>query len=462
MTPSARLAAAIELLAGIEDAMARRGPAADRVVERFFKQRRYAGAGDRRWIKEAVYRTLRRRGELAERLRRSGAPADARHLLLLAEWMTRGPLPAEWFDGPHAVPAPDDESRARLEAAAALAPEALPKAARHDLPELMLPGLARRFGAALGDETAALAERAPVDLRVLARRRERDAVLAELRDGGLDAAPTPISPDGVRLSTTVGADRLDAVRRTRAILQDEASQIAARFVLPAEGRQVAELGAGGGGKTLALADLMKGTGQIYAFDSDARRLEETRRRAREAKVTNLQCHRLPRFGDKRLAVLGRFAGMMDRVLVDAPCSGSGTWRRHPDAKWRLDADRLAELVEIQKRMLDEALALAGPAPDARVVYVTCSLLPEENEEVVEAVLAGHPDWRLADYRTLLEAGGLPDIGNSAALLPECLQLTPARHGTDGLFVAVLVRKPLEGGEQGAQDAQGSQEGDEAS
>ncbi|RMF12766.1 MAG: RsmB/NOP family class I SAM-dependent RNA methyltransferase, partial [Alphaproteobacteria bacterium] len=255
---------------------------------------------------------------------------------------------------------------------------------------------------------------------------------------------TPISPDGIRLPTAVGADRLESVRATKAILQDEASQIAVRFVMPAEGRQIAELGAGGGGKTLALADLMKASGQIYAFDSDARRLEETRRRAREAKVTNLQCHRLPRFGEKRVMMLARFAGLMDRVFVDAPCSGSGTWRRHPDVKWRLDAERLAELVETQKRMLGEALALAGPEETARVVYVTCSLLPEENEDVVAAVLAEHPGWRLLDYRDLLDAAGLPEIADSAALPPQCLQLTPARHGTDGLFVAVLVPESLEG------------------
>ncbi len=451
MTPSARLAAAIELLDGIEKALRRRGPAADRLIERFFRQRRYAGSGDRRAIKEAVYRALRRRGELVARLEQVGAPADARHLLLLGEWIENGgPLGDEWFAGPHAATVPDERMRAHLDAAAALATTELPEAARLDLPEPMLPGFKRRFGERLDDEIAALRERAPLDLRVLSRHGGRDELLAELRETGLEARATPISPDGIRLPRAVGADKLEAVRRSKAILQDEASQIAVRFALPLEGGQLAELGAGGGGKTLALADLMKGTGQIYAFDSDARRLEETRRRAREAKVTSLQCHRLPRFGDKRLALLGRFAGMMDRVFVDAPCSGSGTWRRHPDVKWRIDAERLAELIEIQRRMLGEALVLAAGRASARVVYVTCSLLPEENEEVIAAVLAEHAGWRLLDHRALVAAAGLPDIPDSAALLPECLQLTPARHGTDGLFVAVLGPHPLEGGDRDGQ------------
>ncbi|RMF14308.1 MAG: rRNA cytosine-C5-methylase, partial [Alphaproteobacteria bacterium] len=174
MTPSARLAAAIELLAGIEDALARHGPPADRLIERFFKQRRYAGSGDRRWIKEAVYRALRRRGELAARLKRVGLPVDARHLLLLSQWIERGPIEPEWFYGPHAVPAPDEESCAHLDTATQLALEKLPEAARFDLPELMLPGLKRRFGERLGEEMAAMAGRAPLDLRVLARHGGRE------------------------------------------------------------------------------------------------------------------------------------------------------------------------------------------------------------------------------------------------------------------------------------------------
>ena len=432
MTPAARLAAAVELLGAIEDTFAHGGPAADVLVERYFKQRRYAGSHDRRWIIEQVYGVLRARGMLVWRLAAAGLAPVARWELLL-HLAEEGALEALWFEGPYAVPEPAPEEHAALVRAAAL--ETPPDWARHNVPEWLETRLAARFGAGLEEEMAALAGRAPTDLRVNGARISRDAALAALAEAGIEARPTPWSPLGIRLENGHHLRELPLMRDGALEVQDEASQIACLITGAEPGEQVAELCAGAGGKTLALSDMMAGRGQIFAMDHDKRRLDALKTRAARAGVRNLQIHRLSRGEGKRAHQLARSAASFDLVVVDAPCSGSGTWRRNPELRWRIDADKLAQTVATQERLVAEGMALVKPG--GRLAYMTCSVLAEENEAVVTALLDAHPEWEAADVGEALTAAGIDDFPPGVAGPCDMLQLTPARHGCDGFFVALL-------------------------
>ena len=265
--------------------------------------------------------------------------------------------------------------------------------------------------------------------------------MTQLAESGLNAGVTPWAPTGVRLADRVARSRLRGVLDRLAIAQDEGSQIAAHLSAVRPGMTVIELGAGGGGKTAALADALGGQGKVVALDIDPHRLTRARRRLQRLGLAGcVEWTVVPVDAGAAMRQLACRKGSADRVLVDAPCTGSGTWRRHPDRKWRWREDELAALQRSQRQMLADALTLAAARVDARVVYVTCSLLPEENEDVLAAVLNRHRDWRLVDYRGILRALGWSRIPETAALLPQALQLTPARHDTDGLFVAVLARK----------------------
>ncbi len=432
MTPAARLAAAIELLEAIEDTFGRGGPAADVLVERYFKQRRYAGSHDRRWIIEQVYAVLRTRGMLVWRLGSVGLAPMARWELLL-HLVGKGGLEARWFEGPYAVPEPAPEERAALVRAAAL--DEAPDWARHNVPEWLAARLGGRFGARIDEEMAALGERAPTDLRVNRAKVNREAALEALAEAGIAARPTPWSPLGIRLEDARNIKALDLFRKGALEVQDEASQIACLIAGAGPGEQVAELCAGAGGKTLALSGMMAGRGQIFAMDHDRRRLDALKARAARAAVRNLQIHRLSRGAEKRAHQLARFAASFDLVVIDAPCSGSGTWRRNPELRWRVNADRLADYAIAQKALLHEGMALAKAG--GRLAYMTCSLLGEENDAVVATVLAERDDWRIEDIRPHLERAGLGHLPPSAAGPEETLQLSPARHGCDGFFIAIL-------------------------
>ena len=432
MTPAARLAAAIELLDAIEDTFVRGGPAADVLVERYFKQRRYAGSHDRRWIIEQVYAVLRTRGMLVWRLRTVKLPAEARWELLL-HLAAEGALEARWFEGPYAVPEPAPGEHAALVRAAAL--DEAPDWARHNAPEWLAARLASRFGARTDEEMAALGERAPTDLRVNRARVSREAALEALVEAGIAARPTPWSPVGIRLEEARNIKGLSLVRNGALEIQDEASQIACLITGAEPREQVAELCAGAGGKTLALSDMMAGRGQIFAMDHDRRRLDALKARAARAAVRNLQIHRLSRGAEKRAHQLARLTGAFDLVVVDAPCSGSGTWRRNPELRWRVDADKLADYAIAQKALLHEGMALAKAG--GRLAYMTCSLLGDENDAVVTAVLAERDDWCIEDIRPHLERAGLGHLPPSAAGPEETLQLSPARHGCDGFFITIL-------------------------
>ncbi len=301
------------------------------------------------------------------------------------------------------------------------------EAVRLELPDWIAPRLAARFGPSLAAEAAALTAPAPLDLRVNLLKTTREEARAALAAEGIDATPTALSPWGLRVADRRPVTTGPAFRAGLIDIQDEGSQIVAALADARPGLRVADLCAGAGGKTLAMAMTMQNRGALLACDVSAKRLEAAVLRLRRAGVSNVERHLLTP-GDK---LVKRRAGGFDRVLIDAPCTGTGTWRRNPDARLRLTEQDLAELVAKQAAILDTGAKLVRAG--GNLLYATCSLLPEENEEQVSAFLTRHPDFApLPPEQAWTLPGPAPTLGGFLAL-------TPARHGTDGFFAAVLTR-----------------------
>jgi 16S rRNA (cytosine967-C5)-methyltransferase len=435
VNPGARIAAAIDILCGIEQG----GRPADDVAADYFRRRRYIGAKDRAQISGHLYTVLRHRAALdwwIERVGAGSAAADARRrvfaALLLAEaWPKENIIAA--CDGDRFRPPPLTAGEHRLVAALSgrsLHHPAMPRAVANDVPQWLLPHLERVFDEDLAREMAALNASAPIDLRVNLLKADRDRAWQALAAEGIAVVPTALSPVGLRLAKRAPLSRLAAFRDGLVEVQDEGSQIAALLADARPGMRVVDFCAGAGGKTLALAAGMANRGKLVACDVAAYRLERAGRRLRRAGVANVERRVLASEHDKWVK---RHAQGFDRVFVDAPCLGTGTWRRNPDAKWRMQARDLAELRPRQQNILASAARLVRPG--GRLVYVTCSLLREENEEQAEAFLAGHPDFAIVPVRH----AWAQTIGGNAPAAGDYLRLTPARHGTDGFFVAIFAR-----------------------
>lgn len=433
MTPSARIASAIELLAAVEAAS--RKPA-DAVANAFFRERRFIGSGDRRAVSERVWGVLRARRRLGWWLDREGVAATPRLLvaasLLLEGWALDGVRQA--FSGGQFAPTPLDRGEVaalrRVEGHTLDHPE-MPEAVRLEVPDWVLPHLQARFGEALAAEMAAMGRPAPLDLRVNLLKGTREEAIAALKAEGIEAVPTALSPWGLRVEgrrpVTTGA----AFQSGLVEIQDEGSQLVALMVGAAPGMRVADWCAGAGGKTLALAMGMANRGQIVACDVSEPRLEGAVRRLRRAGVHNVERHLIVP-GDKWAK---RRAEGFDRVLVDAPCTGTGTWRRNPDARLRLAPRDLEELLAKQAEILAAASRLVRKG--GRLVYATCSVLMDENEGQVKGFLAAHPGFRVVPLgEAWAERGG--DAGDAPGT-GAFLSLTPRLHGTDGFFTAVLER-----------------------
>ncbi|MCX7628075.1 MAG: RsmB/NOP family class I SAM-dependent RNA methyltransferase [Methylophilaceae bacterium] len=411
--------AVFEAAVAAVDALLEGAGPADARLSAYFRQHRALGAHDRAFIADLFYTLLRRRRFLAH----LAPDASSRQLVLaclvrlnglalrtVEPWLRKPEI--EWLRALKARPADD-----------------LPPAVQAELPDWLWDRMAAQYGAEQALMLArSLQQPAPLDLRVNRLKGQRDAVLAQFAQEGIAARATPYAPDGVRLEDKLALNRHVLFETGVIEVQDEGSQLLAPLVAPRRGEMVADFCAGAGGKTLALGALMANTGRLYAFDVSERRLANLKPRLARSGLSNVHPQRIASERDQKLK---RLAGKFDRVLVDAPCSGIGTLRRNPDLKWRLTAQDLAELSAKQASILEAAARLVKPG--GRLVYATCSLLREENEAVVDAFLAAHPQFHtiaasavLAQHKVALDTG-------------PTLKLLPHLHGTDGFFAAVLER-----------------------
>lgn len=419
MHPKALLEAAGELVLRV----LRLDHPADAVVSRFFRERRHLGPRERATLAETAYAVLRRK-LLYEHLARSGVGARERRLAILGFAAPRGFLRQ----------ALGDTEQRWLDACDAIPIRELPEACRHNLPAWLVEPLRQQVGPEFDALAEALLQPAPLDLRVNAMLQKREQAAQELKALGIDAQPTPHSPWGLRVAGKPALTRLAPFQEGRIEVQDEGSQLLAQLLDARRGEMVADFCAGAGGKTLAIGATMRSTGTLYAFDVSAHRLEALKPRLARSGLSNVHPVAIAHERDERIK---RLAGKMDRVLVDAPCSGLGTLRRNPDLKWRQSPADVAELAIKQQAILASSARLVKPG--GRLVYATCSLLAEENEAVARAFGAAQPGFAPLPVAELL--AGLK-VARAAALCSDdgrFLRLWPHRHGTDGFFAAAWQR-----------------------
>jgi len=398
------------------------GPA-DAVMSRFFRDNRTLGVRDRSLVAEAIFHALRRYATLGW-IMQPAVPVRAPRLAALVTLARQ-----------HGVDALDERAlRGDVTAvrhALAVPLARAPASVRAEVPHWLYLAVSQQYDDA-DALLAALTEPAPLDLRVNLMKAQRDAVLAEFTEHHVAAAATRWSPDGIRLATKPALTQWPAYREGRIEVQDEGSQLIARLVQPRRGEMIVDFCAGAGGKTLALGALMRSSGRLYALDINQRRLEGLGPRLKRSGLSNVHPVAIRSETDVRVK---RLAGKCDRVLVDAPCSGSGTLRRNPDLKWRFDETELARVNDVQYAVLAAAARL--PKPGGRLVYATCSLLARENQQVIERFLAEHPDYQLLPAREVLASQGI-DLQHAARFAPYFVML-PHLDGTDGFFAAVLQR-----------------------
>jgi 16S rRNA (cytosine967-C5)-methyltransferase len=431
MTPAARLSAAIEVIEAIDS---QRVPAA-KALKEWGTAHRFAGSGDRAAISGLVYDVLRRQASSAWIMDDDTPRARLLGMLRLERGLDIDAI-VTLCDGGRFAPEPlSDAERA------ALASRGIADAPAHiagDYPEWLDPHLAEIFGDDRAAEAAAMASRAPLDLRVNTLKAKREKVLASLRH--LGAAATPWSPLGLRIA--LGADaRNPGIHAEEDFIkgavevQDEGSQLAALLSGAKPGEQVIDLCAGAGGKTLALAAMMQGRGRLIATDRDKRQLAPIHERLSRAGVHNAEV-RAPKGETDPLSDIRATA---DLVLIDAPCTGTGTWRRNPDAKWRMRLGALEVRLKDQAEVLDRAAGLVKPG--GRVAYITCSVLPPENGEQIRKFIGRHPDFTVTPPSQTASVlwDRTDDFLAAVYLSGEGLLMTPRRTGTDGFFVSVMRR-----------------------
>ncbi len=400
-----------------------RGPA-DGELSRWFRAHPELGARDRHEVAESVFHVLRHLRRLRQ-LGEGGQGAASRRLALLGLQATVGTE--------RLAPALSEAEADWLRRTTLIDPASLPPAVRHSLPDWLHEALQQAWGDEAESLMESLNQLAPLDLRVNVLKAERDALLAELAGIEWPVSATPWSPWGIRIQGKPALQHWPRFQDGSVEVQDEGSQLLGLLVAPRRGEFVIDFCAGAGGKTLLLGAMMRSTGRLYAFDVSEARLQRLKPRLARSGLSNVHPMLIEHERDTRIK---RLAGKADRVLVDAPCSGTGTLRRNPDLKWRQDPAALAELTKTQDSIL--ASAARCVAPGGRLVYATCSLLPVENQERVEAFLASHPDFTVVPVQTVLgeRVPGLSMPG-------PWLQLRPDQHGTDGFFAAVLERRAAE-------------------
>jgi 16S rRNA (cytosine967-C5)-methyltransferase len=421
MTPAARLQATLELL----EAIATTPRPADAITSAYFRARRFIGSKDRAAVSTRLYAVLRHQARLDWWLQKYGVEASPRARLLA--WVVLGEglsakVADELFSGGKFAPAPlTDAERAalrKLDGRTVEHPDMAEDVLAECTPESAA-AMRARFGKDFMREMRAMQEPATLDLRVNPLKAAREDILAELKKLGFKAQACKLSPWGIRVFERPSLNALPMLKNGQVEIQDEGSQMVALVVAAKPGERVVDFCAGAGGKTLAIAATMQNKGRVIACDVMEGRLKRSTERFRRAGVHNVETRVL---SSERDPWVKKHKGGFDRVLADAPCSGTGTWRRNPDARWRELGPGLEKLLKTQAEILDSAARLVKAG--GRLIYATCSLLPAENEDQIEKFLAAHPDFTR-------EACGL----NGAPYL----SLSPARHGTDGFFAAVMVR-----------------------
>ncbi|MDQ0069591.1 16S rRNA (cytosine967-C5)-methyltransferase [Variovorax boronicumulans] len=400
---------------------------ADQVVSRFFRDHREFGPRERATLAETVYTVLRKK-LLFDHLSPSGSGSKERRMAILG------------FHGPRDFlkSALNDTEKRWLDNCDAVKPEDLLERHRHNLPEWLVAPLKAQLGDGFWPLVESLQQPAPLDLRVNALTDKRAEVKAELAKAAIKSEVTPFSPWGLRIEGKPALTKLDAFARGAVEVQDEGSQLLALLLDAKRGEMVVDFCAGAGGKTLAIGATMRNTGRLYAFDTSAHRLDALKPRLARSKLSNVHPAAIAHERDDRIK---RLAGKIDRVLVDAPCSGLGTLRRNPDLKWRQSPKSVEELTVKQTAILQSAARLVKSG--GRLVYATCSVLPEENEAIAEAFGAANPDFEPVDAAELLQGlkvEGFEALCAGGADGRRYLRLWPHRHSTDGFFAAVWNRK----------------------
>jgi len=405
---------------------------ADAVVSKFFRDYRktYAfGPRERATLAETTYNVLRNKLRY-DHLAPSGSGPKERRLAILgfADYLQN-------TDKKFLFGALNKQEAAWLEACSKVQTSELMERHRHNLPEWLVAPLKAQVGDGFWPLVAQLNASAPLDLRVNTFTDKREDVQKELKAAGIDATPTPFSPWGLRIQGKPALSQLDLFSRGAVEVQDEGSQLLALLLDAKRGEMVCDFCAGAGGKTLAIGASMRSTGRLYAFDTSAHRLEALKPRLARSKLSNVHPAAIAHERDDRIK---RLSGKMDRVLVDAPCSGLGTLRRNPDLKWRQSPQSVAELTVKQTSILASAARLLKSG--GRLVYATCSLLPEENEAIAQAFSAAHPEFELLSVSQTLEALKVQDAASLCSSDGLYLRLWPHLHASDGFFAAAWTAK----------------------
>ncbi len=400
---------------------------ADATVSRYFREHRSLGPRERATLAETVYTVLRQK-LLFEHMARSGSGPRERRLAILG------------FHGPRDFlkSALNDQEKNWLDQCDAVRPDDLMEHHRHNLPDWLVGPLKEQLGDEFWQLVTSLNQAAPLDLRVNTFTDKRADVQKELSLAGIRSTPTPYSPWGLRIEGKPALTKLDAFARGAIEVQDEGSQLLALLLEAGRGEMVVDFCAGAGGKTLAIGAAMRSTGRLYAFDTSAHRLDALKPRLARSKLSNVHPAAIAHERDERVK---RLAGKIDRVLVDAPCSGLGTLRRNPDLKWRQSPKAIEEMTAKQAAILQSAARLLKPG--GRLVYATCSVLPQEDEVIAEAFSAANREFVPLQARDILANAKVEhaaDLCTGPLTGGEYLRLWPHRHGTDGFFAAAWQRK----------------------
>jgi 16S rRNA (cytosine967-C5)-methyltransferase len=400
---------------------------ADAVVSRFFRDNRGLGPRERATLAETVYTVLRKK-LLFDHFAPSGSGPKERRLAILGFY---GP-------GDFLRSALSDQEKNWLDQCEKIKPADLMERHRHNLPEWLVQPLKEQVGEGFWPLVESFNAGAGLDLRVNDFKAKRSEVQKALAEQGIKALPTPYSPWGLRIAGKPALNRLESFLRGDFEVQDEGSQLLAMLVDAKRGEMVADFCAGAGGKTLALGAAMRSTGRLYAFDTSAHRLDALKPRMARSGLSNIHPAAIAHERDDRVK---RLAGKLDRVLVDAPCTGLGTLRRNPDLKWRQTMQGVEEMAQRQLAILQSAARLLKPG--GRLVYATCSILPQENEAVAEAFGVAQTDFvplEVGEVLSALKVADAPSLCSGGEQGQRYLRLWPHVHATDGFFAAVWQRK----------------------